>query len=531
MKHAPRSPHRPVSPALTARTARLVRMRRGIALVLTPMLLAASFATAVIPVRAAAQSLPTLGQSSADDLSPAMERKLGERVMREIRADPDYLSDLLMSDYVNVLGARLVAATRKVGLDASQSFEFFVVRDATINAFSLPGGFIGVNTGLIVTTRTESELASVLGHETGHVLQHHIARMLGQQSQNSWIALGGLLLGVLAGIGARSSDLGMGIAMGGQGLAVDRQLRFSRDAEREADRVGFQLLQAAGFDTYAMPTFFERLQRAEAINEAGVPEYVMTHPLTTERIADMLNRSRDAGYRQPVQSPEYFFVRARALVLQQNSDSGYAVIANAQRAQLRTQTASNVPAAWYAIALAEYQQHHWEAAREALTKAREAFGGTGPGTPSLAVLGSNIARAAGRPDEALRMAREARAAFPLSQASDMAYGEALLAAGQMAEATRFLREQVDRYRGEPVWWRALAGAYAAGGKRAKQHEALAEQYALQGQWMAAVSQLKMARDAGDADFYELSAIDARLHEFQRRYQDDKDDEKAFKSFG
>lgn len=507
------------------------RSRRLVASALMPMLFAASMAAAVLPVRAAAQSLPTLGQSSASDLSPAMERKLGERVMREIRADPDYLSDLLLSDYVNTIGSRLVSATRKVGLDASQSFEFFVVRDAAINAFSLPGGFIGINTGLIVTTRTESELASVMGHETGHVLQHHIARMLGQANQNSWIALGGMLLGLLAGIGARSSDLGMGIAMGGQGLAVDRQLRFSRDAEREADRVGFQLLQAAGFDTYAMPTFFERLQRADAINEAGVPEYVRTHPLTDERIADMLNRSRNAGYKQPEQSPEYVFVRARALVLQQQSASDYARIAEAQRTHIRTQMASSVAGAWYAVALAEYKQGRWDAARAAFDQSRAAFGGTGPGTPSLAVLDADIARAQGHAADALRIAIAARKAFPLSQAADMAYADALKAGGKNADAIAFLKQQVQRYASEPVWWRALAAAWAADGKRAKQHEALAEQYALQGQWMAAVAQLKMARDAGDADFYELSTIDARLHEFQRRFLEDKEDEKEFKQFG
>lgn len=505
----------------------VARWRRFMALAMLPVMTAMTFAAVVIPTQAAAQSLPSLGQSSAADLSPAMERKLGERVMREIRADPDYLSDLLLSDYVNALGGKLVAAAHKVGLDASQSFEFFVVRDSDINAFSLPGGFIGVNTGLIVATRTESELASVIGHETGHVLQHHIARMLGQQSQNSWIALGGMLLGLLAGIGARSPDLGMGIAMGGQGLAVDRQLRFSRDAEREADRVGFQLLQAAGFDTYAMPTFFERLQRADSINEAGVPEYVRTHPLTTDRIADMLNRSRTAAYRQPVQSPEYAFVRARSLVLQQKSASDYAAVADAQRTAIRSQTTSNVAAAWYAVALAEFKQRRWAPAREALEKSRAAFGGTGPGTPSLAVLASDIARLSGQPDEALRVAAQARAVFPLSQAADMAYADALVASQRIPDATKFLQAQVERYRSEPIWWRALAGAWAAAGKRARQHEALAEQYALQGQWMAAVSQLKLAREAGDADFYEMSTIDARLHEFQRRYKDDKEDEKDF----
>lgn len=508
--------------------------RRAVAAALTTVLSAALLLPTMTPIARAQGGLPDLGQASASDLSPAMERKLGERIMRDVRADPNYVNDLLMTDYVNALGDKLVAAARKVGITPSQDFEFFVVRDRTINAFSMPGGFVGVHTGLIVATRTESELASVLGHEIGHVLQHHIARMVGQQGKNMWVSMASLLFGVLAGVGARSADLGQAIAMGGQALAIDRTLHFSRDAEREADRVGFQLLQAAGFDTYAMPTFFERLQRADAINEAGVPAYVRTHPLTTERIADMLDRARHAPYRQPVQSPEYAFVRARARVIQEQSASDYAKVRNAFRAELADQTASDPAASWYGVALASYKLGQWDAARQALAEARKRFVAASYGvkdTPSLAVLAADIARASGQPAQAERLADAARRAFPLSQAADYSYGQALMAERRIAGAVAFFHHQTERYRNTPIWWKALATAYAAQGKQALQHQALAEQYALQGQWSAAISQLKMARDASDADFYELSTIDARLHEFERRYKDDQQDEKDLKNIG
>ncbi|WP_409015190.1 M48 family metalloprotease [Caballeronia sp. LZ001] len=191
--------------------------------------------------------LPDLGDGSDGTLSPQAERTLGERMMREVRADPDYLDDWLMRDYLDSIATKLSAAAATQYLGGYRpDFDLFAVRDPQINAFSMPGGFIGVNTGLISATQTESELASVIGHEMGHVLQRHIARMIGAQKKSGYAALAAMLAGLLAGVMARSGDLGMGIAMGGQAFAVDNQLKFSRAAEHEADRVGFQMLAAAG---------------------------------------------------------------------------------------------------------------------------------------------------------------------------------------------------------------------------------------------------------------------------------------------
>ncbi|KMZ12461.1 Exported zinc metalloprotease YfgC precursor [Candidatus Burkholderia humilis] len=260
----------------------------------------------------ASVQLPDLGDGSGGSRPPQAERKVGERMMCEVRANPDYLDDWLIRDYLDSIASKLSAAAASQFLGGYRpDFDLFAVRDAQINAFSMPGGFIGVNTGLIAATQTESELASVVGHEMGHVLQRHIARMITQQEKSSYAALAGMLAGLLAGVLAHSGDLGMGIAMGGQAFAVDNQLRFSRAAEHEADRVGFQMLTAAGYDPYAMTAFFGRLDRS-TMGDNGVPPYVRTHPLTTKRIADMEDRARRVPYRQPRQSTEYAFVRGRA---------------------------------------------------------------------------------------------------------------------------------------------------------------------------------------------------------------------------
>jgi beta-barrel assembly-enhancing protease len=178
-----------------------------------------------------------------------------------------------------------------------------------------------VHTGLIVSAETESELASVLGHEIGHVTQKHIARMFSQQGANSMIAIASIILAVVAA--SRNPNAAQGLAMGGQALAIQNQLSYSRDAEREADRVGFQILEAGGFDVQGMPDFFHRMQRANSIMESGVPGYVRSHPLTTDRIADMQDRVRGLSKPKVNSSVEFYLLKARARLIQTTSSSNY----------------------------------------------------------------------------------------------------------------------------------------------------------------------------------------------------------------
>jgi predicted Zn-dependent protease len=486
------------------------------------------------PASIDAHELPSLGDGSGGVLSPRNERKLGERVMREVRRDPAYLDDWLTRDYLHSVAAKLSAAARSQYIGGYvPDFELFVMRDPQINAFSMPGGFIGVNTGLFAGTRTESELASVVAHEMGHVLQRHIARMLVVNEHSGYTALAGMLFGVLAGVVAHSADLGVGIAMGGQALALDRQLRFSRAAEREADRIGFQMLQGAGYDPYAMPAFFKWMERI-TLNES-VPAYARTHPLTGERIADMEDRARRTAYRQPRQAPEYGFARARLRVLQERSLSDYMDIARRLRTEIDDQMALNPAANWYGVAVAQMSGGRYAAARASLQQARAIFagaqagdavvGGT-PSSVSLDVLAAEIARRDGRTDEAVRIAQQARRRYPESHAVLDVELRALIDARRFAEAQAIARDQTRAEPERPEWWRYLAQASTALGDTAQQHRALAEGFALDGAWRSAIRQLREARDAKGTGFYDSSAIEARLHEFEARYREERDDDKV-----
>ncbi len=223
-----------------------------------------------------AQQLPDLGDSSQAALSPAQERKIGEAIVRQIRAQGFYLQDPEVNDYLNELGHRLVAASH----DTKQDFEFFAVPDPQINAFALPGGYIGVHTGLVLLAQNESELASVLAHEISHVTQRHMSRMVANQKNSMLLSLAGLALAVLASrAGGANGSQGVQAAIAGsQALAAQNQLNFTRENEYEADRIGFSRLVAAGFDPNGMAVFMERLQRASRFADGNTPSYLRTHP-------------------------------------------------------------------------------------------------------------------------------------------------------------------------------------------------------------------------------------------------------------
>ncbi len=332
------------------------------------------------------------------------------------------------------------------------------------------------------------------------------------------LPLAGLILAALA---ARSnSDASAALMMGSQGVAIQRQLNFSRQAEREADRVGLQIMKEAGFDTSGMIAFFGRMQNSTRAYTDGVPSFLRSHPLTTERIADIQDRTRDQRYRQRADSLDFHLVRARLRLLQDRTAQGTREAANYFEEQLAQKGRNATVAGKYGQALLAQRQGDVAGAQALLAEARAALPQGMKSSSMLAGLAIELKLAGGPPAEAVREAEAARAQFPLSRGIAHLYADALLAAGRGDDAVRFLRDQAQLYRQEPQLQERLAKAYAAQGRQALQHLALAETYALSGSLSSALDQLRIARRAPDATFYDQSLIDAREREWQARFKEE-----------
>ena len=498
--------------------------------------------SANLPSRNTLQSQPTLvlpdmGDPGGDALSPLDERRIGEQIMREIRRDRDFSNDWPIYDYLNSMERRLMQAAKRLQLgganaqgSAAYNYEVFAVKDPSINAFALPGGFIGFHTGLLVTAETDSEVASVMGHEIGHVLQRHLARSLERQGTNSIIALAGIVLGALAA--SSNPGAAAGLITGGQALAIQNQLSYSRDAEREADRIGFQILQASGYDVNGAPAFFQRLQKAYGIMDSGVPGYLRTHPLTTDRIADMQDRARTVAQNRVPSTLEFYLIKARARIEQSSGSSGLFDLRNLFESLSKQAAPEKQMEGFYGLALVAQRQARFDQAEGYLQKARAvAQNVLAPGSPiqrqslSFDYTASELALARGKPQEALQYAQNATKADPFSFSAVVATVNAELRLGRTNDAINLLRAKTKAQPNETIWWDLLARAYDQDKKISLRHYALAEKFATEGAWPSAIEQLKIARSEAGNDFYLGSVIDARLRVFQNQYREEQKEQK------
>jgi len=287
-----------------------------------------------VPCALAQNTLPMLGDGA--EIAASTERRLGDEIIRALYRDPDYLDDAVLDEYIQGIFQSLLQAAKARGEmspELQERFAWNIVlgRDRSVNAFALPGGYFGVHLGLIAVVGTRDELASVLAHELSHVTQRHIARLIGQQGRQAPWMLGAMVLGALAA--SRNPEAGQALMIGGQALAAQNQLNFSRDMEREADRIGYSLMETAGFAPQGFVTMFDKLQQANRLNDNGSWPYLRSHPLTTQRIADMRGRLEARTAPQPASAQsvplEHAMMVARARVLMRPGTDQWRQWANA----------------------------------------------------------------------------------------------------------------------------------------------------------------------------------------------------------
>ncbi len=492
------------------------KMRPALLLALVPVFTLAC--ASLLPTPAAAQ-LPTLGDGAS--ITSGEERRMGDRIIRSLYRDPDYLEDAPLQEYVESIWQPLLAAARARGelsaeLDERFAWKILLGRDRSVNAFALPGGYLGVHLGLIGVVGTRDELASVLAHELSHVTQRHIARLIAQESRQTPLVIGSLILGALAA--AKSPEAAQALIVGSQAVATQNQLNFSRDMEREADRIGYSLMAPSGFAPQGFVGMFDRLQQANRLNDNGSWPYLRSHPLTTERIADMQSRLPPGQARsQPAPALEHGILAARARVLsrpgvdllrqwaQLPQTSGFAAKPQAERV-----------AALYAATFAQMQLQDYAPARKTLQSLTQALAGDARGLRQAALLAAELELAAGQPQAALE------ALPPMPKSVDqrsrpllLLRTQILLRLGQAQAMSEPLQTWVTLHPQDAAAWQALAQVWQAQGQGLRALRAEGEAQAAQYDYAAARDRFKAGQDLArrgvtPADHIEVSIIDIRL---------------------
>ena len=483
--------------------------------------------------------LPDLGSSANALISPQEAQDYGASMLRQMRALNMVVDDPLLDDYISDLGYRLASNSAK----PKDHFAFFIVKDQQINAFAAPGGYIAVNSGLMVITRDESELAGVIAHEIGHITQNHLQRAFEASKKDAPLMALVLLGAVLAGASNNSGDAPMAVLAGGQGLIAQRSINFTRKDEIEADRVGIQTLANAGFDPNAMATFFQHMADVTSANagEYETPSMLQTHPVTTMRISDAKSRAgaliaeqklrpaatignkrewqentapiayvKDATTLLPVHATgdpsTYVLMRERVRVLAGNA----VTLATYYSSNLADRTDFNTPANHYGYALALTRSG----------RAAQAIGQLQPllqAHPDNLVLDLAMAEArlqAGQRAAALAIYNKLNARSPRNRAVALAYATALTMGGdkvQGALAAGLLRPLLDDAT-EPELYNAYARASEKAGDSIRAGEAFADASYYSGRPYDAMEQLKRMLKRDDLDYYARARIQARISE-------------------
>lgn len=495
------------------------------------------------PMAQAQTSLPSLGDTASETLSIGAEVRLGQQIMRGIRRDPEYLDDPLLLEYLQSLWQPLLSTARQQGqvdtdIDQRFAWEPFLLRDRSMNAFALPGGYMGVHLGLIAATDSREELASVLAHELSHITQRHIARGIDNNKQQSVLGLAAMILGAVAISRGNTHGPGVGEALivGGQASSLQGSLNFSRDMEREADRIAFSLLTHAGFAPQGMVSLFEKLERASRFHDSTDFPYLRTHPLNAARIGEARARLATVPTLAGNTRIEHVLAQARARVLMDTKVDALRRWQALDKEPVQKEGLDRL-ATSYSAALASTLLKEWSQAEAAWARAARVWRTEGKQEPrserwllmlkaeTMADHGDWLAAASALqplgPDSSRPvMLLNARVAAGLVMTTKDPQSKSLSLA-LTSRTLDHLQSWLATSTTDATAWAVLAELWEALGQRLRSVRANAEvRYAL-GDLEGAVDRLRAAQRlprTESSDFIELSVIDARLRsiEAQRR---------------
>lgn len=443
--------------------------------------------------------LPDIGDSAGATISPEQEKQLGAYMMRQLRQSGIVLDDMVITGYLNSLGQRLVANSDQ----PSRQFTFFVVNEPSINAFAGPGGYIGVHTGLFMASENESELAGVLAHEIAHVTQRHLARAFEASESLSAPRMAAMLASIL--VATQNPEAGMAGMTAVTAGAMQYQINFTRANEYEADRVGIQTLANSNIDPFGMPRFFERLQKNSRLYGSRPPEFLSTHPVTTNRIAEATSRAEryPAG---ELNSLDFELVRAKLKVL--NYSDPKQVMEDFQRYRDKTESASVPEQYEYALLLTKTGKPG---------EALEIINRLHRGDPDRIMYRLDIASlfaGSGKYEMATKQYKDALSLYPGNLTILLPYTQTLLVAGKAPEAYKLLSDIIKKKYSNPLIYKLLAQSADATGRKVESHGAMSRYYNLNGYTQKAIQQLELASREPAVTDYENARIQARLKELK-----------------
>ncbi len=448
-----------------------------------------------------AQQLPALGDTSAQITSSLEEERMGRQFMRNARRHLDFSDDPEIVSYIRSLGNRLLES---VGLPVDE-FHFTVVNDTNLNAFAVPGGFISVHTGLIARTESEAELASVMAHEITHITQRHLARMIERAKQRSIPAVAAMVAAILVG-----GQVGSAALMGANAALAADQLKYNREFEKEADAIGLKMLAGAGFDPSAMPSFFLKLQKSSSLLAGDVPEYLRTHPLSVNRIAESEARAAGYEFKGSEESVDFFHIRARVQALMSSDSVRQANLFSAQEnREIGVRRAES-----YGEALALMKAGRFDNARSVISQLLKDF----PDYNFYRLLEGQIASSAGNAEVAVDIFEDVYLDKKDDPARIRYYAKALMAVERYEVARKILRRWQRLDRQEPGVYELLSRVEGERGRLAEAFQARAEYFAARFEPGRALEELGKARRSARGDFYIVSSIDAREQELQQEME-------------
>jgi len=445
--------------------------------------------------------LPDLGDYSETIIGAHEENIIGSQILQQVYQSDSVIHDVEIEDYLYNLTNKLVRASDYSG----SGLAFFIINDSSINAFAMLGNVIGIHTGLILSANSESELASVLAHEIAHITQRHIARMVGKLQKDSFKSYLGLGLALLL---ARSNpDLARGALTVSQALGVQTALDFTRENEKEADRVGIKILNKAGFDVRGSIDFFKTLQKGNRHSIGAAPSFLRTHPITSERISDIEDRIKEYPYKQRMDDPSFHFVKGKIRVFLQDKR----IVKKQLEINVKNKTFVSELGERYALAYAYLLNEDFDDVQRELKWLKN----KNINNPMIEQLNIEFLIKKGDINAAYEAIKKALKKYPNYRAFIYELANYLIEKNSIKDAIKFIQSYLLAYSSDPELYTLLAKAYSLNGNQLLQYESLSQSFYYRYNLQEAIMQMDMAVKARDGNFYEKSRVEARLKQLQR----------------